>query len=592
MSDKATSTAFNPDAPASERFDAQAEMTKAVMPTALSDLIPREDIRPVIDWIQNDLAEQEMQKSMMGTRLVPFPSKAAKSGHPGMQSIWLDDMQIAMMGEYYEKPSPLGFDAMRQMVDQTPILSSVVLTRIRQIQRFCRVRESDVGEGFEIRLRDRTLEMGPDEAQSIKLLEEFFSHCGWEKNPRQRMRLRRDDFPSFMAKMVRDSLTLDSAPIETEWKRDKSLGLDGFYAVDGATIRLCTEEGYRGEDEIFALQVVQGRIRTAYTYDDLIYVPRNPRTDVMTGGYGLSETELLIRVVTGFLNAFTYNTKYFDANSIPKGLLHLTGNYSEQDIAAFKRYWNAMVRGVDNRWNMPFLVSKDQESKASWENFGADVNEMMFSKWMTFLASLICAIYGISPDEINFESFSASKSALSGSDTEEKIANSKDIGLRPLLSHFENLFTDFIVSEFSDKYVFRWAGLDEESEERRHEMRKTTLTINEVRQEQGREPVDWGDAPISPPHIGVWQQMQEQNSEDYGDPDAYGEDDFGDLDGVDDDGAAPDDLETVNPGGDDLETVDPGGDDLEVVDPGGEGGEEDPDDMRKSFGLPVFVIDP
>src|SRR5690606_5151796 len=157
---------------------------------------------------------------------------------------------------------------------------------------------------------------------------------GWEAKPRQRMRLKRDDFSSFVAKLVRDSLTMDSMAIETEYKRDKSLGLDGLYAVDGSTIRLCTEDGYEGDDEIYALQVVQGRIRTVYTYDDLIYVPRNPRTDVLTGGYGLAETELLIRVVTGFLNAMTYNLKYFDSNAIPKGLLHLSGNYSEKDLAA------------------------------------------------------------------------------------------------------------------------------------------------------------------------------------------------------------------------------------------------------------------
>src|SRR3546814_12753323 len=94
---------------------------------------------------------------------------------------------------------------------------------------------------------------------------------------------------------------------------------------------------------------------------------------------------------------------------------------------------------------------------------------MMFSKWMTFLASMICAIYGIAPDELNFESFSASKSALSGNDTEQKLAESKVKGLRPLLSHFENLFSDFIVADFADKYVFRWSGLDEVDEEKRHE---------------------------------------------------------------------------------------------------------------------------
>jgi len=232
----------------------------------------------------------------------------------------------------------------------------VVFTRIRQVKRFCRVPDSGKGPGFQVRLKDPNAKVGSDEHQSIALLQDFFTHCGWERNPRQRARLKRDNFSGFMAKLVRDSLILDSAPIETEFKRDKRLGIDGLYAVDGATIRLANEIGYQGDDEIFALQVVDGNIRAAYTYDDLIYVPRNPRTDVLVGGYGLSETELLVRVVTGFLNAFTYNTSYFDKNSIPKGLLHLTGDYSSEDLNAFKRYWNAMVKGINNAWTLPVLV--------------------------------------------------------------------------------------------------------------------------------------------------------------------------------------------------------------------------------------------
>jgi hypothetical protein len=48
-----------------------------------------------------------------------------------------------------------------------------------------------------------------------------------------------------MAKSVRDTLTMDAAPIETEFKRARDLGLDGFYAVDGASVRLCTERATR-----------------------------------------------------------------------------------------------------------------------------------------------------------------------------------------------------------------------------------------------------------------------------------------------------------------------------------------------------------
>lgn len=538
MSNDAKQTAYNPSAPAAERFDAQSELQKAH--TDLSSLLPPEHLRPVIDHIISDLREQELMKA--ASNVVPFPSRNA--GKRGMQSVRVDDLSIPMMGEYVERPGALGFDSLRMMVDQTPVLNAVLLTRIRQVQAFCKVQESGIGPGFVIRHVDPRHRLTDDDRTAVNLLEKFFIHSGWEFNPRRRKMLGRDSMRQMMAKLVRDSLTMDSCAIETEFKRDKSLGIDGLYAVDGATIRLCTEEGYHGDGRVFALQVVQGRIRAAYGYQDLIYEPRNPRSDVNTAGYGLSETELLVRVVTGFLNAMTLNIKGFSDNAIPRGVLHLSGNYGKEDLDAFKRYWNAMVKGVNNAWAVPVLVSSDQESRAAFENFGVQFDEMYFSKWMTFLASIICAIYGIAPDEINFESFSASKSALSGSDTAERLADSKDKGLKPLLSYFESLFSDYVLAEFGPDYVFRWAGIDDVDEDNRHELKKSVLSVNEMRSELSYEPTEaeWGDAPLNPSLVGPWMQMQQgQQEPDFqgaeqrpgfgepggpqGDPDVPGQDD-------------------------------------------------------------------
>ncbi|MBV9201317.1 MAG: hypothetical protein JOY83_16635 [Alphaproteobacteria bacterium] len=112
---------------------------------------------------------------------------------------------------------------------------------------------------------------------------------------------------------------------------------------------------------------------------------RNPRADVRLAGYGLGEPELLIRVVTGFLNAMSYNIAGFDQNAIPKGILQLTGDYGAEDLAAFRRYWNAMVKGINNAWALPVLTSKDPDGKATFTPFNVEFNEMHFSKWMTLL---------------------------------------------------------------------------------------------------------------------------------------------------------------------------------------------------------------
>jgi hypothetical protein len=536
-----------------ERTEALSDLHKTYAPTSESGLIlPMSQLADIVAEVKADLYAMELAKS----NVVPFPSLRAKEKARGMQSVYLDDLQLSVIGEYYERPSALSYDSMRMMVDQTPVLNAVIMTRVRQVQRFCRVQESGEGPGFVIRHIERDHQATAAEQESIQLLQRFFSNCGWETNPRKRRKMRRDAFSQFMGKSVRDSLALDSAPIETEFKRDKSLGIDGFYAVDGATIRLCTEEGYRGDDEIIALQVVQGNIRTAYDLDSLIYEARNPRSDVTLAGYGLSEVELLVRIVTGFLNALTLNIRGFSENAIPRGVLNLTGSYSDSDLIAFRRYWNSMVKGINNAWTLPVMVSKDPQSKAQFEQFGQGFDEMYFSKWMTFLTSIICAVYGMSPDEINFESFAASRSSLSGADTAEKLADSKDKGLRPLLSYYENLFTDYVLSTFDDKYCFRWTGLDEEDEDKRHEMRKLVLTVDEARAQEGYDAhpdKDMGAAPLNPSLTGLYMQKMQGEQQDFGTP--PGEDE-----GARSEEGEPDDRQADEPGGQDGEEDDKGGD--------------------------------
>jgi hypothetical protein len=551
--------AFNSQAPAGERFDASAELAKAHRPTT-SSLIPASDMQAILAVINEGLEGEALLKAR-GGNIVTFPDVRGGNSKPpkrGMQSVYIDNLQIFHSGEYFEKPSPVGFDALRTMCEQTPILAGVIMTRIRQVNRFCTISE-DGGPGFEIRHIDRKHILTPEETESTALLGQFMANCGWEFNARARKKLKRDTFAQYMAKSMRDTLSMDACPIETEMKQDRSLGIDGFYAVDGSTVRLCTDAGYQGDDQIFALQTIDGRITTAYNYDQLIYEVRNPRTDVRLSGYGLAEPEMLIRVVTGFLNALTYNIKGFDSNSIPKGLLHLSGDYSQEDLIQFKRYWNSMVKGINNAWALPVMVSKDQESKASFENFGVEFNEMYFAKWMSFLCSIITSIYGMDPAEINFESFAAQKSSLSGSDTGEKLANAKDKGLRPFMSFYEGMLTDFVVKEFADKYCFRWVGLDEEDEQQAFEAQQLILTVNEMRAERGYEPypvegdgLDMGQAPLNPALIPIWQMAVQPPPEQPGDefggeaPEESG--DFGDA-GSDSDPADAKGGDAATPGG-------------------------------------------
>jgi hypothetical protein len=512
----AASVALNPAAPVAERYDASAEVTKGAL---AQTLFPPSDIQPVIDLINDRMAEADMHKAAM--QITYAGEKRLKRG---MQSISIDEFQVASQGAYWDRPGILNFDSMRAMVDQTPILNAIILTRINQIKRFCRPQLRPYDPGFVVEHIDPNLELTEENKRTIDLLQKFVVNSGWEDDPRRRKILKRDTFPQFMAKRVRDALTLDAAPVETEFKNDRNMGLDGIYAVDGASIRLCTEDGYNGEDEYFAVQVVQGNVRTAYSHYDLVYEVRNPRSDVLACGYGYSETEMLIRIVTYLVNTLTFNGEFFNKNAIPRGILQLAGNYDNNDLAAFKRIWLAQVRGIQNAHNLPLLVAKEPEAKAEFTEIGGQLNEMAFGKWMSLLTSIACAVYGIAPEEVSMESYTAGKSSLSGSDTEQKITSSTDKGLAPLLAHFGDEYSDYFIRCFSPQYRLSFKGLNAEDADKRFEMRKLNSTWNESRRDDGKDEIEGeiGDCPLNPALQGPWmairQEKMAQEQQDFGMP--------------------------------------------------------------------------
>ena len=98
-----------------------------------------------------------------------------------MQSIQLDDWQLSVQGDFWERPSALGFDSLRMMVEQTPILNAIVMTRVRQVQRFARVAESNKDvPGFEIKHIEKSHQLNKAEQESINQLNRFIGNCGWE----------------------------------------------------------------------------------------------------------------------------------------------------------------------------------------------------------------------------------------------------------------------------------------------------------------------------------------------------------------------------------------------------------------------------
>lgn len=444
-----------------------------------------------------------------------------------MAKVTLDLEAPATRPVWLVRPVGLDFPALRAIVQSDPVLKAIIWTRIAQVQRFLRPSNQEWKPGFRLRFKDRN--KIPDDADQARLfwLEQFILNCGAEFDPRRRRQLRRDDLWDWAAKHLQDSLSLDAAPIELV--ATPSGRTHGWVHVDGGMVYLVDPStGLEGRDdlpdleirynlhlpdpeEVTAVLADEGQVKAWYTHNDLIYRVRRPSSNLDMMGYGQPEPEDLIKIVIGFLNALTLNLRGFTHNSIPRGILALFGDFQQEDIANLKSEWDAQVAGLSNRWRIPLLIGESaQPSGANWIPIDSGFNEMYFSRWMTFLVAIKCALYGMDPEEVNFEAFTSRNASLSGSDTEERLASSKDKGLWPLLQFLGKTLNEILYTVDPEVELY-WTGLEQDQQLAKQD-ESTMLTWGEYRQRRGESvPEDriMADAPMNPALMGLYQgQLQ------------------------------------------------------------------------------------
>lgn len=461
-----------------------------------------------------------------------------KSERAHGSKVMIDDpLALVTSLGFKDKPFSLSYDTLRKMSVRNSVIASIIQTRVNQVSAFSQpARFTKDGVGFEITLRDTKQAPDDEQRRVILALEAFIDNCGYSYDPS------RDDFNTFLKKLTRDTLTYDQMCFEIVPDR---LGRPSeMYAVDGSTIRAATIEPDRGEEyitnttqpenDIRWVQVYQGDVIAQFSGNELAFAIRNPRTDINIQPYGFSELEVLIHQVTSHLWAEEYNSRYFSQGGTTKGILNLKGqNVSKEQLDAFRRQWTAQLAGMTGAWKTP-VVSVDG---LEYINVSQSNREMEYEMWMNYLINICCAVYQIDPAEINFPnrggSGGGSGGGLGEGGIEDRLKNSKDKGLRPLLQFMESVINRFIIRRFSPDYKFSFIGLDKETEKDRLELKdkevRTFKTINEVRKERDLEPIEGGEIVLDPTFANYLTQKQQadmmaQQGGDPNDPNAQPQD--------------------------------------------------------------------
>lgn len=380
-------------------------------------------------------------------------------------------------GGYKQQRKRVAFDILKKVSD-TPIVGSVINTRIFQIQNFLRFNSDGKEEGYTIRKKRSIFDVkgkepSTDEKKKIEFIVNFLENGGlkgkWDIS---------DDLSDFTRKIMRDSLSLDQLAAECE--RNRRFELIGYNAIDASTIRILETIDPRFQDQAAEkyikqfgyfpryAQVFQGNImRNPITNDDIVYYPwelmyaqRNKSTSLEKNGYGTSEVEVLLDIITWSLWGMQYNGNFFKQGSNPKGFINIKSDGVNMDIVNdFRQTWRQMIAGVNNSHKIPVFSGIDME----WVDLQGKNNEMEFQKWMEFLIIMLCSVFTIDPSELGYQ-FQGQSQMFGQDGQRERLEHSKKKGLKPLLLFLEKVITKWIVSEIDAEYEFVFTGLDTEDE--------------------------------------------------------------------------------------------------------------------------------
>lgn len=395
-----------------------------------------------------------------------------------IQSVFFDPNDISGNGRgFKDSKGVLSFSVLRRMGD-IHIVKSIVSTRVEQIMNFMDFSEDEQKEGFTIRKKKSLFSTGDEkltneDKKKISKIVDFLEKGGWMDKWDNV-----DSLQEFVSKIMSDSLTLDQ--LAFEMVRNRMWELQKFRAVDASLIRFLDSvdprqregfEQYRFKGHLPRYCMVWDEmiLHNPITKEPILYYPwelgfgiRNKTSDVRRNGYGVSELETLVNIITWILWGFSYNANFFSQGSQPKGFINIKNpNISNSTLQEFRQAWTQTMAGVGNSHRTPVINGIDLE----WVDLQKLSNrDMEFNEWIKFLIIMTCSVYRIDPSELGFN-FKESQQIFGQDGQRERLKHSREKGLKPLLIFLQGVITKYIVSELDENYEFAFTGIEVEDEE-------------------------------------------------------------------------------------------------------------------------------
>lgn len=299
------------------------------------------------------------------------------------------------------------------------VLSSVIETRKDQL---CMLK-------FTVRFRDAKKK--PD--SRCDKIQDFLrfpdrEHC-WE---------------DWLRMILGDMLIIDAATIYP--RMDRGGNLYSLDPMDGGTIMRLIDDSGRTPiaPESAYQQILKGVPVASYSRDELIYRPRNMRTNKL---YGFSPVEQIVTTINIALRRQLDQLSYYTEGNVPNLIFQVPPDWDIDQVKEFQTWWDSVNSG-QTKHNGKFVPS----GVAPFETKSPPLKDL-YDEW---LARVVCYVFSISPQPFI--------SQVNRATAETAKTSEKNEGISPHKNWIKNLIDGILAKYFAAPDIELVWDVDDETD--------------------------------------------------------------------------------------------------------------------------------
>lgn len=439
---------------------------------------------------------------------------------------FVDDPYFDVVGNNYNyktKLSRITNKTLKEVSLRDWLVSSIMQNRADTMGRFSRPEHRRHEMGFRFYKREVNSNYTQQEREEIAMLEDFIYNCGRRDGtpPEDRML-----FGEFLRLTTRDVLTFGHIAVEKVLTR--AGGLHRFRPRPAESVYLVNKQMTRAQLKASAdqakklaepksdndprtkmefndadnefikyVQLSQDqRPLAVYGDSDMVFKLFNPQNFADSMGYCYSPLELAIITVTSHLNVENFNSNFFTHGYASKGVLHLKGTVTQQQLSNFRRSFYNSITGTQNAWRTPIVAGLEE---VQWVPISASAREMEYINFNNHLMRILCTQFQIDPMELGLDYLISAngKAAAQRESGEYKINLSRERGLLPILNFVEDFINCDILpaidKDMAEKYRFTFTGYTDETPQTEIAQLQAEITVwksmNDVLRQSQKDPI-------------------------------------------------------------------------------------------------------